>query len=142
MPNEDLSAVVVPIPALGIRAKFWAWVVMLGGVGPDGKATPLSIGGGGQIGNPQGAANWGVSPKTAAADGTTTLVARATRRAVTVTNLSTSPETAWIGPATGVNASTGQALAAGESIVLDTTAAVFFFSTAGTATVTCLETWD
>lgn len=93
--------------------------------------------------NPVGASNGPkVTNQTANNSGTTTLAARPTRRSVTIICPPGSAETIYFGDTTGVNATTGAAMQAGSSIPLDTAAAIFFFSTAGTGSVTCVETYD
>lgn len=93
--------------------------------------------------NPVGAANGpAITNLTASNAGTATLASRATRRTVTIICPVGSSETIYFGPAIGVNATTGAAMPAGSSISLDTTAALFFFGTAGTGSVTCVETYD
>lgn len=93
--------------------------------------------------NPVGAANGpAVTNQTVNNSGTTTLSARPTRRSVTIICPAGSAETIYFGPATGVNATTGAAMPAGSSISLDTTAALFFYGTAGTGSVTTIETYD
>ncbi|MGB7195357.1 MAG: hypothetical protein WBD81_18025 [Collimonas pratensis] len=109
-------------------------VAITGPLGPQTAAASVAV-------VQTGAGNFAVTPVTAADDGTATLAARTNRRAVTVTNLSTSPETIWFGPATGVSNTTGMQLAAGQSMVVDTTAAVFFYGAAGTGTINCVETY-
>lgn len=93
--------------------------------------------------NPVGAANGpAVTNQTVNNSGTTTLAARTTRRSVTIICPAGSAETIYFGPSTGVNATTGAPMPAGSSISLDTTAALFFFGTAGTGSVTCVEIYD
>lgn len=93
--------------------------------------------------NPVGAANGpAITNQTVNNSGTTTLASRATRRSVTIICPTGSAETIYFGPTTGVNATTGAALVAGSSIELKTTAALFFFGTAGTGSVTTVETYD
>lgn len=140
MSNETLSGILLRI--LGRKVSLFAWPILTATLDANGNPMLSTSGAGGQVGNPQGSANAGVTQLVANSGGTTTLATRATRRAVAITNLSTSPETIWFGFATGVTASNGMQLAAGESQVIDTTSALFFFGAAGTGTVTCVETWD
>lgn len=75
----------------------------------------------------------------AATDGTAKLNARGNRRAVCIRCLTGSAESISYGE-TPTKAIVGMVLAAGESQVVDTTAAIYFFGTAGTGTLTCVET--
>lgn len=89
-----------------------------------------------------GAPSLAVTKITALANGTATLAARATRRSVEILCLDDSAETIYYGPTTGVNATTGARLKAGQSKVVDYAGALFFYGAAGTGTVQTVETYD
>lgn len=76
----------------------------------------------------------------AATDGTAKLKARGNRRAVCIRCTAASAEAIAYGE-TPAKAQVGMLLAAGESQVLDTTAAIYFFGAAGTGTITCVESF-
>lgn len=92
--------------------------------------------------NPVGAANLAVTNLTANNSGTTTLASRATRRNVVLICPPTSAEAVYFRQTTGPSATTGAPMAPGSSISLDITGPLFFFSTAGTGTVSCTEIYD
>lgn len=77
---------------------------------------------------------------TAATDGTAKLRSRGNRRSVCIRCLTGSAEAISYGE-TPAKAIVGMVLAAGESQVVDTTAAIYFFGTAGTGTITCVESY-
>lgn len=86
---------------------------------------------------PQGAAHGAVTaiPTGAGqAAGTASVATRATRVGALIQNYSTSAETLWFGYASGVTASNGVQLLAGQSCPIGNVSAIFFFSVAGTAT--------
>ena len=134
----------------GITAKLfgrpvpvYAWPVVQLGLGTDGNLAPVSTDPDGNLNVVTPGANaFSVTNITAATSGTATLAGRAARRSVSILCLEDSPETVWYGPASGVNASTGARLEAGESQSVDTTAAIFFFGEAGTGTIQCVESYD
>jgi len=128
---------------LGRQAPVYAWPVVQLGLGADGNLAPVSTNAAGNVNVATPGANaFATTNITAAADGTATLAARATRRSVSIVCMEDSPETVWYGPASGVNASTGARLEAGQSQVVDTTSAIYFFGAAGTGTIQCVETYD
>jgi hypothetical protein len=53
-----------------------------------------------------------------------------------------SPEAVYFGHNDAVNATDGVKLEVGESVPIPTTAAIYFFSAAGTGKVSCVETFD
>lgn len=89
-----------------------------------------------------GEASFLVTRGTANAGGTSTLAARATRRAVSIYCNPTSPEAVYFGATTGVTTATGAQLNAGQGQVVDTIAALFLCSAAGTGTYTLVEEYD
>lgn len=68
------------------------------------------------------------------------IAARATRRGITVRNLDSSI-TIYIG-GVGVTSSTGMPLKAGESIAIDTSAAVYYIAASGAPILAFLESYD
>lgn len=68
------------------------------------------------------------------------LASRATRRKVSVKNLG--PVLVYIGHSASVSSTTGYALANGESVVLETTAAVFAIASSDSPKLAFIETYD
>lgn len=135
------------VSLFGRIRKIFDWPVIQLGIDPNGKAAPMQTDASGNLkvnvaASAEGAAHFAVSNKTASAVGTISLAARATRRSVSILCLDDSAETVYYGPTTGVNASTGARLKAGQSQAVDTTAAIFFFGAAGTGTIQCVESYD
>lgn len=87
-----------------------------------------------------GAANLATGQVTGAAS-PVSIAARATRRGVTVRNTDASLSV-YLGGANTVNASTGLLLKAGESISLDTSAAIYVYAASGSPVVGYAETYD
>lgn len=108
-----------------------------------GTTAPSGSGGGIPV-TPQGAAHGAVTviPTAGQTAGASSVAARATRVSALIQNYSTSPETLWFGYASGVNASTGVQLLAGQSCPIGNTAQIFFFSAAGTATGVVTEDYS
>jgi len=82
--------------------------------------------------------------KTATAENPASLLiaAEASRRGLTVRNSLNSADDLYVGFTAGVNASNGFPLQAGESLPLDTTAAVYGFSVSGTAQAILIATYN
>lgn len=87
-----------------------------------------------------GAANLATGQVTGAAS-PVSIAAHATRRGITLRNLDSSLSV-YIGSTNTVNASTGMLLKAGESISLDTTAAIYVYAASGSPIVADVETYD
>jgi hypothetical protein len=118
--------------------------VLAWGLADATTAVPLAVNASGQLvaSSAAGAPSLAVTKITALALGTATLAARATRRSVEILCLDDSAETIYYGPTTGVNATTGARLKAGQSKVVDYKGALFFYGAAGTGTVQTVETYD
>lgn len=115
-------------------------------LGLVGAEVVLKVGGpsGGIAVTQQGAGHGAVTPipTTGQTVGTSTVAARATRASCLIQCYSTSPEALWFGYISGVNASTGVQLLAGQSCPIGNTAAIFFFSVGGTATGVVIEDYN
>lgn len=122
-----------------IAIRLWRWIY----AGTESASVTLSTGTA-AIGTViiKGAPSLAVTKITALANGTATLAARTTRRSVEILCLDDSAETIYYGPTTGVNATTGARLKAGQSKVVDYAGALFFYGAAGTGTVQTVETYD
>jgi hypothetical protein len=88
-----------------------------------------------------GAPAFAVSQVATSTSAAQALAARATRRKVSVKNLDGSI-VIYVGHDATVSSTTGYALAAGASVVLDTTAAVFAISASGTPRLSFVEDYD
>lgn len=88
-----------------------------------------------------GSAAFAVTHVTALANGTASLATRTGRRGFSIRCLTASPEAIYYGPTTGVTAVSGAKLGVGESQNVDTSAACFVMSAAGTGLVEFVETY-
>lgn len=95
---------------------------------------------GGSSSSKTGAANVNMGQATAAAS-PVSIAARATRRGITVINTDASL-TVYIGGTNTVNASTGLRLTPGQSVSIDTVAAIYVYAASGSPVVGYIETYD
>lgn len=123
----------IPLGTAGASAtgELAVKVLVVGG-GGSGPATAISV-------VETGAANLSNGNQSVTTSATNITGTNATRRSVTLKNLGGA--VCYLG-ATGVTTTTGVPLEVGESISIDTTAAVFGITAAGTADVRYIQTFD